>query len=79
MFNDLTACGGVLGHHAWVLGALIDLAAYAEKEGLARLHAQLCHAVATAAIGELAGSPPSTEKSGVVQRADRTNVVSLRS
>lgn len=48
--------------HSWVLNAMFDLATYAERHGLSRLHEQLCHAVAVAATGELADCLTKTQE-----------------
>ena len=37
-----------MGQHAWVVNTLLDIAMYAEKNGLCRLHLDLCAALATA-------------------------------
>lgn len=68
-----TECGGTMGQHAWVISAMVDLAAYAERNGMKRLNEQLCHALATAMTGELydlpvaaAAAPSDTRAESVV-------------
>lgn len=55
MLGTTAGCGGTMDRHSWLLYAMVDMATYAELNGLAKLHQQLCHLVSTAATGELAG------------------------
>ena len=76
MFGNTTVCGGKMGRHEWLLAAMMDMAIYAEKNGLVRLHQQLCHAVSEAATGELADCIQAHE---VNSAAVTTNVIALSS
>jgi hypothetical protein len=73
MFRDTSETGGTTRKHAWIVSAIVDLAAYAEQNGLKHLNQQLCHALATAMLGELAeqdcgspGSPLASQPDNVV-------------
>lgn len=76
MFGNTTICGGKMGRHEWLLSAMVDMATYAEKNGLAKLHQQLCHVVSEAATGELADCFPDF---GASAGDGATNVVLLSS
>lgn len=55
MFSNMTRCGGTMDQHTWIVNAMVDLAAYAERHDLKRLNDELCHVLANALLGELAG------------------------
>lgn len=76
MFENTTGCGGKMGRHDWLLSAMADMAIYAERNGLTKLHQQLCHLVSEAATGELADCVPDTG-AGNDDRA--ANVIQLSS
>lgn len=77
MFENLTESGGTMGQHAWMANVLLDMAAYAEKNGLAELHAQLCSVVSTALTGDLAGALTPMFQSPPELRKKRDNLVHL--
>lgn len=53
MFRDTSEIGGKIGQHAWIVTTIVDMAAYAERNGLMHLSEQLCRVLATAMTGEL--------------------------
>lgn len=71
MFEETTGCGGNIGKHAWIVSAMVDMAAYAEQNGLSCLHQQLCHVVSCSLTGELAGC---MAEHADVDAIDRNNV-----
>lgn len=58
----MTGCGGTMGRHDWIISAMVNMAGYAERHGLKQLHQQLCHALAAALTGELAGNPSYAQR-----------------
>lgn len=75
MFGDTSETGGTIGQHAWIVMAMVDLATYAERNGLKHLNQQLCHVLANALLGELAEQDRGLQVSLVTTEAD--NIVHL--
>lgn len=65
--------------HTWIANTLLDIASYAEKHGLHKLHLDLCAAMVTALqsvdahksqVMEQASIDPSYSSSNVLKMAD---------